>query len=83
MPVGTGPSIIRTLNTEKQEDELEYPPRAIMWSDPRYFCRRMLTLDVPVLANYTDYYTAGRAISEPDNDLETLCASSSRTLLMS
>ena len=43
----------------------------------------MLTLDVPVLANYTDYHTAGRVISEPDNNLGTLCAPSSRTLLMS
>ena len=82
MPVETGPSIIRTLDTEKQEDELEYPPRTIMWIGPRYFCRQMLTLDVPVLANYIDYYTASRAFSEPDNDLETLCATSSRTLLM-
>ena len=54
-----------------------------MWSDQRYFCRQLLTLDVPVLANYIDYYTAGRAIFEPDNNLGTLCAPSSRTLLMS
>ena len=65
----TGPSIIGTLNTEEQEDGLEYPPRTIMWNGPRYFCRQMLTLDVPVLTNYIDYYAAGRTISKPDNNL--------------
>ena len=31
--------IVRALNTEEQEDELEYPPRTIIWTGPRYFCR--------------------------------------------
>ena len=43
----------------------------------------MLALDVPVLANYIDYNTAGRAISEPDNDLGIPCAPNSRPPSMS
>ena len=45
--------------------------------------KQMLTLDVPMLADYTNHHTSRWVTSEPDNDLGMFDAPCSRLLLMS